>query len=913
MIQLATDMKLFDSHFTTLAASLSDPSLKSEVPFSAEQILQHESALLNQHRHAVDTVGLALSGGGIRSATFNLGVLQALCGYSALSKFDYLSAVSGGSYIAAWLVSWIRRTNVKEVETALAITQRSGLREPPEVTFLRQYSNYLTPRAGGFSLDTWAMVAIYLRNLALTLSVIVAVVAFSLLVPRFVLTLMRPGMLNKWWGLDERWSSFNIELILMGVGIVLLIYTYSLFRQERIFARPFVWSLFVFAHLITHVLYFGALQATITAAVQFAMAAQYIFSPPYYSSMISLSFLVVCVCVYLTAQRGVMPVVTALSSTWRAIAKGAVSVVAFLIFLFLCVESASLGSELMGVVGRLQRPSTFLVTFTAGVLAIVWCGVMLATFVMGFLGNWVSEQTQEALGRLSGDVLLFGFKWGVLSLFSLFAPMMVYSSSSSAARALLLAIWLLPTFISVLMIFENAPFFRWMPEGTREVILNFSPYVFLGGLLTTISWMLSRFVFDIRPSPSMGYLDLVFQSLDPKIIAYMALFGLTALAFSARFGINHSSLHLFYRNRLIRAYLGASNRNRKPGRYTGFDSNDDTRLAALRPDAGYTGPYPIFNATLNLVRGEQLAWQERKAANFTFAPLYCGYDTGQYAVPEYPDLHHFGFRPTQNYAHDRAGISLGMAMALSGAAISTNMGYHTSPRTGFLMSVFNVRLGWWLSNPRHSTSWNQAGPRSRINMLWQEFFAGTTDTWPYVYISDGGHFENLGVYELVRRKVGLIIVSDASFDPDTLCSDLGNAVEKCRADLGFDIAIDVAPIRQGIARVAVGTIDYGKDRPTGALVYIKPRLMGNEPADVISYSLRHPAFPHDSTANQWFMESHFESYRVLGEHIGRQAVSILNSDGSLLALGLTPDIVKSIRAIWGIQHSGSVGSATAAH
>jgi predicted acylesterase/phospholipase RssA len=116
-------------------------------------------------------LGLAFSGGGIRSATFNLGVLQALAELRLLKDFDYLSTVSGGGYIGSWLSAWIHRAGVDTVERALSIRDHPS-EEPKEVTFLRSYSNYLTPRTGIFSTDTLAAVATYLRNLILNLSIV---------------------------------------------------------------------------------------------------------------------------------------------------------------------------------------------------------------------------------------------------------------------------------------------------------------------------------------------------------------------------------------------------------------------------------------------------------------------------------------------------------------------------------------------------------------------------------------------------------------------------------------------------------------------------------------------------------------------------------------------------------------------
>jgi hypothetical protein len=139
-----------------------------------------------------------------------------------------------------------------------------------------------------------------------------------------------------------------------------------------------------------------------------------------------------------------------------------------------------------------------------------------------------------------------------------------------------------------------------------------------------------------------------------------------------------------------------------------------------------------------------------------------------------------------------------------------------------------------------------------------------------VYLSDGGHFDNLGLYEMVRRRCRFIVVIDAAADAEFRLECLGNALRKVRIDLNIPIVFgDMGPLRARRKRAAVARIRYSAvDGPVadGWLVYVKPMCVGTEPPDVESYRAAHPAFPHQSTANQWFDESHTESYRMLGLH-----------------------------------------------
>jgi hypothetical protein len=227
-------------------------------------------------------------------------------------------------------------------------------------------------------------------------------------------------------------------------------------------------------------------------------------------------------------------------------------------------------------------------------------------------------------------------------------------------------------------------------------------------------------------------------------------------------------------------------------------------------------------------------------------------------------------------------------MAISGAAVSPNMGYYSSPSISLLLAFFNVRLGWWLGNPgrQGEKSYNTEGPSFAVTPLLEEALGLTTDTRSYVYLSDGGHFEDLGLYEMVRRRCRFIVVVDAGEDADFQFADLGNAVRKIYIDLGVRIHFDDLPIlknrppdtityeqRRDIPYYAIGVIEYGAADGEqtgcgdGTILYVKPALHGTEAAGIISYANAHPTFPHETTTDQWFTESQFESYRSLGFEI----------------------------------------------
>jgi hypothetical protein len=213
------------------------------------------------------------------------------------------------------------------------------------------------------------------------------------------------------------------------------------------------------------------------------------------------------------------------------------------------------------------------------------------------------------------------------------------------------------------------------------------------------------------------------------------------------------------------------------------------------------------------------------------------------------------------------------------------------------MTMFNVRLGWWLGNPaKVEDSWYhralrrvklmilpdadprlsihcRTDPRHSVLPLIFEALGQTNEKYSYVYLSDGGHFDNLGVYEMIRRRCGIIVVSDASCDPSCDFEDIGNAVRKIQNDTGVRIdlreVLFTPDVRPGQSRrCAVGTIHYeevdGAPAEPGTLIYLKPSKYLHQPIDIYNHGRMTTSFPHEPTANQWFNESQFESYRKLG-------------------------------------------------
>jgi hypothetical protein len=459
------------------------------------------------------------------------------------------------------------------------------------------------------------------------------------------------------------------------------------------------------------------------------------------------------------------------------------------------------------------------------------------------------------------------------------------------------------------------------PGDSRfEVAARLAPYVFTAGVFALLSALVQAAVAPPRiacPAPVTlacvygAHAGATLATEGSRLAWTFAIFLGAALLLGWRVDINKFSLYMLYRNRLVRAYFGASSRARKPHPFTGFDPGDDPLLADLKQQR----PCHIINTSLNLVGGEELAWRTRKAASFTFTPRYCGFElppgsVGNGAVPG--DALRGCYRPTDGYgsrsgagADDDAGVRLGMAVAVSGAAASPNMGAHSSPPLNFLMTMFNVRLGRWCPNPR-KPAWQQSSPSVGLFSLLAELFGLTNADATYVYLSDGGHFDNLGIYELVRRRCRLIIAVDVASDAHLAFADLGNAIRKVGTDLHVRIDLDVSNMAQlgseGLcgASCAVGTVRYSQvDQGgiDGTLLYIKPAIVGRENADLLNYRKVHPAYPHESSVDQWFDETQFESYRALGQYIGECALggavdAARTPDGGLDVAALCAELVR---------------------
>jgi Patatin-like phospholipase len=841
------------------------------------------------HQLPEKRAALCISGGGIRSATFALGVLQGLARCGLLGKFHYLSTVSGGGYIGGWLTAWILRAKngLDEVSTNLA-KPRDDTRpnpEPTQMQNLRSYSNYLSPRLGLLSADTWTLVATYLRNLLLNWLVLIPLLAAALTIPwiyaAVLMTNPPPNTCIPFW----------LGAIGLVVGVAYMGLNLPSGKKARGNETSFL--CFCLLPLFLAAVFITTFWAWFTN--HGGQIPEFPFLPgmaPHSSSL----FLWFGIAVHLVAWA---------LSLLRAHG------FRFLEFLAV-IASGAIGGLLLWVaaIKFFPQPLKFAELYSCFAIPL-FLGLFLVALIAfaGLSSRWTGDPDREWWARANGWLLIVALGWMVVSGLVLFGPWLLGCAVSAITGGIAGIITVLAGRSSSIPANEkqsgkSGPLALIFSKASSFAALTFIAVLVVLIIIAT-TWVVEKIVIKLEDvdwnletkSAALGQvahsLNIILYTPWWLVIAVGVALAAIGVLMACVINPNRFSMHAMYRDRLIRAYLGASNRQRDPNPFTGFDEKDNPRMADLWPGEKFGGKLmPVINIALNLVHGKNLAWQERKAASFTVSPLHCG----SYVV---------GYRKTgaargQSYGSEEdvsagaetsapsgpryggeEGISLGTAIAISGAAASPNMGYHSSPLVTFILTLLNVRLGAWLGNPGKAgdKTFQLGYPNFSVRPIVAEAFGLTDDSNPYVYLSDGGHFENLGLYEMVLRRCHYIVVSDAGQDPACSFSDLGDAVRKIRIDLG--IPIDFGPMsifprsdkeaqnKKG-RNCAIGKILYskvdGSEAEDGVLVYIKPACYGEEPRDIYEYFKRNELFPHESTADQFFSESQFESYRMLGAY-----------------------------------------------
>ncbi len=927
--------------FTATAIDLTKP---------AEQRLREVHARIRAAQP--ERSALCISGGGIRSATFALGVVQALARSGLLPKFDYLSTVSGGGYLGSMLSAWIRShpQGLAGVTTDLAATCADGPTQPEvaPLNHLRRFSNYLSPKLGLFSADGWTLIATAVRNLLLNWTVFVLMLAGLLTVPWLgllsVLGLPTDGQLHAL--LIVAFVCFAVATAYPGLDLPSL----GNFRWRQ---PTFLlgWLVPLVTGMLCLASWWAGYTNTVGGAAAWLASAQGKWKVVWF--LVEFSAVGAGLAMLVVVPRQIA------SGTFRARAtfRHWLNVIGTTVAAVAVVGAP--GAMLLWWLAAefFPQPGQHAVAYITFAPVLLLQGFFLLNSLFVGVTSWLSDaEDPEWWARAAGWVGAATVAWLAVHGLVFWVPQWIEIHLGPAVKASVAASGGILGFIAAKLgasgktpaLLDDNPgakknlllagaavaFFALLSCGVALIV---DTRIFHGAMLPTVLakagpenvWWQSLehrvapepagFTLALpNPSPAPLVEESVFaqarrdiRQLTPPDLAEVfrdppnpwltvlddrrsfARFGLllesgeTYPAFAAGIGltllallgggyamgwivnVNRFSLHATYRNRLVRAYLGAPRsgprppadqaryRQRRPHPFTGFDPDDDIRLT----DLDHPRPLHVINMTLNLVAGDELAWQERKAASFTATRLHCGYARGYRSSAEFS-----------------GGLLLGTALAISGAAASPNQGYNSSPVVTFLMTLFNVRLGWWLGNPARpgSRAWTRKGPRHAAFPLFVEALGLTNESRAFVNLSDGGHFENLAIYEMLRRRCRYIVVIDAEYDGRYAFDGLGGIVRKARVDMGIPILFprrkpeDIKKTRTAPGSYfALGVIDYEKADPTaenGVLLYVKPVLLGGEPTDVLHYAKTSKEFPHESTSDQFFSESQFESYRALGSH-----------------------------------------------
>jgi hypothetical protein len=914
-----------------------------------------------------EQAALCLSGGGIRSAAFSLGVIQVLAYRGLLTQFQYLSTVSGGGYIGGWLSRWIaedRPQNAANIESVLARKD-----EILQVSNLRANSNFLTPKIGITSADIWTGILLWVRNVLLNWTVFVPALIFAVLLPNLYLALMT------WFAAlgQARFTLFGHELaevVLWISSTSLMIATWQAARNMpshrkghdlssaairwRIVVPLLLWAVLVPLVLVAgrhkaNVMFVGISILIWLLVFSFgAKIAGYVIAGITIPRNFSLYLKNILIWVIVSA--------IATGALWLAI---------------WIIDSLSDSlSKLMLPPGADLKPVPVIV-FTLsilGPLGATLAHLLLSTLYVGFRNaGFQDDADREWLARLSAVSVFPALLWAVFALICLFLPFVFIdnewlwkwkptlgktidglgkmlgvisgfvavlggksgsfkldisntASKSNLTKAYELAIRLATLFFIAFLFMVLAYLERMTAEkleqygnlsGIAEFIIprilvfltGFAPIYLLWyfisrqtpALLVAVLLLGIFSAFGYSAHPIKQWVFDQAHSAGEKVLmaqGFIAagLFLIITVA-SMKIDVNRFSMHGVYRNRLVRAFLGGARAHRKTDPFTEFDPADNCRMSELKAQKNDRRVlYPVINVTLNLVGGENLAWQERKANSFIITPFYCGSAVLGKVVDDpaanNPRKWTGAYCETKEYGgkepdldDDKTGISLGTAITISGAAASPSMGYSSAPATAFLMTLFNARLGAWLANPAAKILKEQvkAGPTSALRPLLTEALGLVDAKSANVYLSDGGHFDNLGIYEMIRRRCRYIMVVDADADENFTFEDLARSVRFAGIDLDAKIefeSIKMKSVHQATKdsdTFAIGKITYAesaKDNDPSWLIYIKPTYYyESAPVDVRSYGAVNATFPHETTFDQWFGESQFESYRRLGEYL----------------------------------------------
>ncbi len=1031
---------------------------------------------------SVPAVGFGLSGGGIRSATFCLGVFQALARRPGLlRKIDYISSVSGGGFFAAFYGRMFSRPDIKStVETQEQLSAAVESENPTEIEkilspdhnvqrdfpnpvdrwktevfeWLRENGRYLAPKGSG---DLLLAVTVFLRNW-FTVQLLLSV---SLLALFLLSQLIRIGLR----ALAQRWHVTTAPISTVGNWFWISPFLYVAAAMVVVFVLPLAWGYWTFAlpdpgtvttpgsgtktrgtsrislildwisanwlrlNVGFRTMWQGLLSLLALGLILLAagIVAYRVFFPPVQILRIGLIAIVeitfLCWQIALLRSQPAPGFRHYFSFSMIALCSIGLDYVAgdyggetlslpVLIFIALLMVTCTLMAprDAKQLIDQSEMARTllskWLELFFVATLAVFAVAIVdslgQSLFVLSFTNRFTP--TRWLIAIIGGISSVVPFANSIKGYFTAKKGL-----SLSLPLSLLAAVGALLIYLPFLVSLDGfshaiAYSFARPSDAPRSFTVNYAkPQVNTFGNSKAPAPApiakdnsLSNACRSPQSAPRAASLPINLRSCRSVLgfLILAALYSIVTGSFNSKMAwvfVNRTSLHPLYCARLIRAYLGASNKSRHPlggggsaGVSDPIDGDDISQEEYWRPaedrfwKAG--APLHLVNVTVNeTIDGRsQIEQRDRKGVGMAVGPA--GFSVGV--------QHHIVFKPKRSqsqaainaqapeftvfpddpnafrvfdmrkafrlFSQKKAEVdsftgqqlSLGNWTAISGAAVSTGLGSRNSLGASLLTGFFNVRLGYWWNSgtrsiaPGHKLTqsigrffaWMLPVQSSFLDEFLGRFHGTARQYW---YLSDGGHFEDLGGYELIRRRLPVIVLIDAAADPDYDFEELANLIRKARLDFNaeinfidpdtskhaFDRAMDEVekhfqpidkkffgtldqlrrgkwaaepvpsgptrnaffkssiPARLSIRHAALAKVTYLDDPDAiSYLILLKPTLIGEEPQDLTNYHSANPAFPQQSTAEQFFDEAQWESYRRLGQHIAEKVFEVSKRD-----------------------------------
>jgi hypothetical protein len=430
----------------------------------------------------------------------------------------------------------------------------------------------------------------------------------------------------------------------------------------------------------------------------------------------------------------------------------------------------------------------------------------------------------------------------------------------SAFKAILATNWSFSGYLVVCIVAAPAivrllPILR-TPSAQKKVM---HAVVLGAGFLVPFLALTTYYLFRILGTQPAGLVSATLLGRIDGPIILVIIAAVSGGVATLLLNVNLTGLHKLYRDQLAKTFVQSTEARGVP-------------LSSV--DAGHRAPYHLINATINLPSSKNRVLRDRRGDFFVFSKHWCG-------APA------VGYSPTSGWTANGKELDLATAMAISGAAASPQMGTSSLPSLSALMTLFNVRLGFWIENPKTA--------RKRIPgfrcLLREMTGTGMSEDSVWLNLSDGGHIENMGIYELLRRRCKFIVCVDGEADPQSTFAGQLTLVRHAQIDLGVrleprldDIRLDpeskYSRTHSHLLRIHYPAMGPDQPEAVGLMLYLKLSLTGDEAEILKRYRTANPEFPHQSTIDQFYDEEQFEAYRQLGVHVaeGLFAPALLTRD-----------------------------------